>query len=87
MHYGSFHRNIIVTLLSRKFAGVSLLAIFLFFLEKTEPDLTKMTTVVCFHCSLEVALTTFTGVKALKTKFYIANKFLLLLLLSRVTHL
>ena len=36
------------------------------FLKKAEPGLTKMTTVICFLCLLEVALSTFTNVKALK---------------------
>ena len=56
--------------LSRKFADVSLLAKFSLFLKKTEPGLTKMTTVV--HCMFSLligsytTLSTFTNVKALR---------------------
>ena len=53
------------SILSRKSAGISLIAIFLSF-SKSETGLTKMTTIACFLCSLEAALSTFTNVRALK---------------------
>ena len=61
----SCHRNIIVTLIIEEVCRCFTNSCISLFLKKKFTGLTKMTTVLCFRCLLEVSLSTLTNVKAL----------------------